>query len=76
MSVAIDLRLEGDGALGEYADKEILHAGNDAAPLVIAGLEGGMGSGRASLVIVFVETSVRLFLAAADAIRARFGNQS
>jgi hypothetical protein len=64
------------------ADGTLIHLGNDAA-IEIGGLEAGMASGRPSLAfcftlpdgrVVLAETSLVLFLAAADAFRARFGD--
>lgn len=83
--IEIDLRLEGDGAFDDWRDREILHAGNDGAPIRIALLEGGMTSGKPSVIFGFdlrqfdgqsgdvlaVETSAALFVAAARAIVAR-----
>lgn len=81
----LKLNLEGDGAYPDLAGRlhEVIHlADND--PLGITGLAGGMTSGRASVMlrfdlpdgrVVLAETSLRLFLMAADALRARYGDQ-
>ena len=51
--------------------------------MIIGGLEGGMDTGRPSVTImsvlddgtvVFGETSLRLFLMAADVLKAKFGD--
>ncbi len=81
MAQIIHLRLEGDAAFSDLADKteRVIHL---TGSFTIAALEAGMTSGRPSLAlridlpdgrVVIQETSVRLFLSAADAIRARFG---
>ncbi|KKL91887.1 hypothetical protein LCGC14_1166620 [marine sediment metagenome] len=78
----IHLRLDGDAAFSDLQDKmdKVIHLAGD---FTIAALERGMESGRPSLVlridlpdgrVVMQETSVRLFLAAAAAIRGRFGD--
>lgn len=81
---AIRLSLEGDGAWPDLVSKELIHLGNDAPPIRIAALRGGMNSGNTSVAIVIeigankvvlVETSLRLFLAAADALRAKYGSE-
>lgn len=81
--VAIDLNLEGDGIWPDLRGKHVIHL-TDGSTIGIAALPGGMRSGRPSVAIridldgqrvVFVETSLRLFLAAADALRARYGQE-
>ena len=83
MTQIIHLRLEGDGAFSDLQDKldQVIHL---TGPFTIAALEGGMTSGRPSIVIridlpdgkvILQETSVRLFLAAADSIKAKFGEK-
>lgn len=53
------------------------------APVVIGGLEGGMATGNPSVGIiveiepglaVFAQTSLKLFLAAADVLKAKYGD--
>ena len=82
--LAITLRLDGDGMLDDLGDRELVHLGNDAPPLRVGALAGGMASGRTSVAfgfelpdgrVVLAETSLRLFLAAADALRARYGDE-
>ena len=62
---------------------EHLHHLAEDAEIQIGGLERGMASGKPSLALVFVipggevvlaETSLALFLTAADAFKARFGD--
>lgn len=71
------IHLSGDGAWPDMASKEIIQVEN----LEVAALEGGMQSGQPSVAfridlpdgrVVFAETSMRLFLGAADAFRARY----
>ena len=68
----------GDGLFGDFKDRKIIHLGADAPPLRISVLERGMKSGKASLGIgfelpsgevVLAETSLKVFLAAADVLR-------
>ena len=65
----------------ELEPAEIIHLANDAPPIQVAVLEGGMRSGLPSLAlrldlpdgkIVIAETSARLFCTAARAILARY----
>jgi hypothetical protein len=81
--VALSLILHGDLAFPELKDKPVIHLGNDAPPIVIAGLEHGTESGAPSIVMrldlpdgqtVLAETTLKLFLTAADALRTRFGD--
>lgn len=80
----VDLRLQGDGAFpeleGMVGTSFLWH--DPHAPLTIAYLDGGMVSGKPSLVlrvdypggrVALAETSVDAFLAAARAISARAG---
>lgn len=80
--IALDLLLGGDGVWPELAEKEVIHLGNETV-LGIAALAGGMTSGSTSVMfrfdlpdgrVVLAETSLRLFLAAADALRERYGS--
>jgi hypothetical protein len=59
---------------------DVIHT---TGPIGIAGLEGGMESGKPSVAlridlpdgrVVLAETSLSLFLTAADALRARYGD--
>jgi hypothetical protein len=56
---------------------------NNKQPIRVAGLDDGMTSGKPSVAFgivlpdgrwVFAETSLRLFLTAADVLKARFGD--
>lgn len=76
--------LNGDGCWPDLAERRVVHLGNGAPPIQVAGLEGGMTSGAASVsirvdlpdgTVVVAETSLRLFLAAAAALSARFGTR-
>lgn len=76
----IAVKLSGDGAWPELKDKTL----DRASMIHVAILPGGMVSGRPSVAIrmdvpdtehcIFGECSLREFLAAADAIRARYGH--
>lgn len=60
--------------------KNVIHI---TTPMSVGGLAGGMGSGKPSVAIRFdlpdgnsiiAETSLELFLAAADALKTKFGD--
>lgn len=81
----IRINLVGDGSWDDLAGKQdqIIHLGNDAPPIGVWALAGGMTSGKPSVAIrfdlpdgkiVIAETSLALFLSAADALRARYGD--
>lgn len=64
---------------------KIIHLGNDAPPIGLAGLVGGMQSGRPSVVlridlpdgrVVLAETSLRLLVTAVDALRVHLEGDS
>jgi hypothetical protein len=72
--------LEGDGAFRDWQNREQHHT---LLPMRVSALEAGMESGDPSIMIgielengevVMAETSLRLFLTAADAFRARYGD--
>ena len=72
---------EKEGAFKDYAERKIIHLGEESPPIRIASLEKGMTSGKPSVAIgielptgelVLAETSLVLFLNAADILRARF----
>ena len=82
--LGLTIHLDGDRLIEDLADREIIHLGNDAQPIRIGALDGGMASGRTSVAfgfelpggqVVLAETSLRLFLVAADALRARYGDE-
>ncbi len=69
----------GNGAFANYQDRELIHLGDGAPPIRIVLLKHGMKSGKPSVGIVLelplgevviAETSLQVFLAAADALRA------
>jgi len=75
--LGLTIILDGDGAL---RGKEVEEADGE---LIVLALDGGMASGNPSVAIaieradgtyVFARTSMKLFLTAADAFRARFGD--
>lgn len=74
----LSIILDGDGSLREYAGKI-----ENAQLTKVIVLEGGMASGKPSVAVVVEtsdgraflgETSLSLFLAAADAFKARHGD--
>ncbi len=78
---ALELILEGDGAFADLATQPERIITKDAA-LTITALSGGTVGGRPSVMlrldlpdgrVVLAETTMRLFLMAADALRARYG---
>lgn len=61
----------------------LIWLGNNAKPIQVTGLDGGMVSGNPSVAIrldlpdgktVIAETSLALFLTAADALKSRYGD--
>jgi hypothetical protein len=80
---SIDLRLEGDGAIPEMAEAIKKNRVHNAEHIVLSALEGGMQSGKPSVVIaiplkdgswVHAQSSLRLFLACARALEIRYGD--
>lgn len=74
--------LDADGAWPELRGKKIHHISNDDV-IEVAALDGGMQSGLPSVMfridlpngeVVLAETSMRLFLNAAKAFMARYGD--
>jgi hypothetical protein len=74
--------LDGDNAWPDLVGKRVHHIGG-GGEIQVAGLEGGMQSGLPSVTIridlpngevVLAETSMRLFLNAAKAFMARYGD--
>jgi hypothetical protein len=79
-SANLKFEVDGDGCWPDLAGKKI-HNVTDA--MSIAGLSNGMGSGAPSVSIrfdledgsvVIGQTSLKLFLTTADALKARFGD--
>ncbi len=79
--ISMILKLNGDDAWPELKDKPIIHLANDAPPIQVCALEGGLASGRPSVAIridlpdgrsVIAETTARLFVSAGRAIWARY----
>jgi hypothetical protein len=79
--IGMSIILDGDNAWPDLRDKKIVHLANDAPPIQIAVLEGGLVSGRPSIALridlpngkhVVAETTARLFVTAARAIEARY----
>jgi hypothetical protein len=77
----IDITMDANGMLNDVPAEKLAHT---TEPLRIGGLAGGMGSGKPSVAIaaflpndggcVVAETSLALFLTAADALKARYGD--
>lgn len=79
--IAMNIKLDGENAWPELKDKDIIHLANDAPPISVAMLDGGLASGRPSIAIridlpdgrtVVAETTARLFCTAARAIMGRY----
>jgi hypothetical protein len=80
---SINLRLEGDGGIPEMAEAIKKNKVIEVDEIVLSALEGGMKSGAPSVSIgiplpdgrwVFAQTSLRLFLACAEALKIRYGD--
>ncbi len=78
--IGLDLQLDGDNCWPELKEKGYIEASLSG----IAGLPHGTVEGRPSVTVrielpdgqtVLAETTLRLFLRAAEALRARYGNQ-
>lgn len=77
----IDIILNGDGMVRDVPAEKLAYT---TEPIRVGVLEGGMSSGKPSVAIavflpndggcVVAETSLALFLSAADAFKARFGD--
>jgi hypothetical protein len=80
----LHLQLEGDGCWPDLFERLAKPCGpSEATGLHVAGLEGGMSGGKPSVTIRLdfadgssriVQTSLALFLIAADALRERYGD--
>jgi hypothetical protein len=79
--IGMNIKLDGDNVWPDLRDKTIIHLGQDAPPISVAVLNGGLASGRPSVAIridlpdgqtVVAETTARLFCTAAKAIMARY----
>lgn len=78
---AITIILNGDGAFNDVPPGKIIHT---LEPIRVAALANGMTSGKPSIALgvflpngggcVIAETSLVLFLSAADAMKARYGD--
>jgi hypothetical protein len=76
----LDLRIEGEGMLDDVPLDQIINVEDTVR---IGGLANGMSSGKPSVGIgamlpdgraVLIQTSLSLFLMAADALKARYGD--
>ena len=79
--IGLRLYLDGDGVWTDLPGKRVTHLANDAPPIQIAMLDGGMKTGRPSVAlridlpdgaVIIAETSARLLVTAAAAIHARY----
>lgn len=81
--ISMTVSLEGDGAWPDlqYRPTDIIHLSNDAKPIRVVVLNGGMETGRPSLAmridlpdgkVVVAETSARLFCSAAKLIMSKY----
>lgn len=77
--ISLELNLHGDGAWPDVTPETMVRAER----MRVAGLAAGMTSGLPSVAFcftlpdgkhVFAETSLRLFLTAADGLKARYGD--
>ena len=77
--ISMRLDLEGDGAWPELRLMKV----NVGTSMAVTAIRDGMQSGKPSVAfkietgpdeVTFVETSLALFLAAADALKARYGD--
>lgn len=84
---AMTINLDGDKCWpdleGKVGTDQVIHLGNDAPPIGLAVLPGGMSSGKPSVMFridlpdgraLLAETSMALFLTAADAMKGRYGD--
>jgi hypothetical protein len=81
--LALRIILDGDGSAMDLRERglELIHLGNDAEPIRVIYLPGGMASGKPSVGFVFelpdgkryvfAEISAALFIAAARAIATK-----
>lgn len=81
--ISISIILDGDGATADLAERglESIHLGNDAPPIRLTYLSGGMDSGKPSCAFIFelpggkqyviAETSAWLLVNAARTIQAK-----
>jgi hypothetical protein len=81
--ISLKLNMEGDGAWPDLAEKLALEKVLRSESIELAVLSGGMASGKPSVAIrinldddsvVIAETSLILFLSAADAFKAKYGD--
>lgn len=81
--ISLELKLDGDGAWPELAEAIQNNLVAKAVRLHVAGLRGGMVSGKPSVTLrldlddgtfAIAETSLALFLMTADALKARYGD--
>ena len=81
--IALTLKMEGDGAWPDMSEKLAEGKVLRSESIEMAVLKGGMASGKPSVAIridldddsvVFAETSLALFLSAADAFKAKYGD--
>ncbi|MGH6967771.1 MAG: hypothetical protein ACREEN_01525 [Stellaceae bacterium] len=79
--IQMNVILNGDNCWPDLKDKKIIHLANDAPPMQVALLDGGLQSGRPSVAlrvdlpdgqVLVAETTARLFCAAARAIMAKY----
>jgi hypothetical protein len=79
--IGMTITLQGDNAWPDLKEKPFVHLGNEAQPIKVAVLDGGMASGRPSVAIrldlpdgqtVVAETTARLFCTAARAIMGKY----
>ncbi len=81
-TMRVHLAAEGEAVFADLQRGEIVHVGNGAT-IRVTGLDAGVISGEPSVAMAFplpdgrwalIETSLRMFLTAADMLKARFGD--
>lgn len=84
MTLQVDINLEGNGAWKDLPPAEIIDVPSEGEPLRIAYLSKGMDSGAPSVGMlvtlpdgrrVFFQTSAKLFVWAAAAVKGRAGRE-
>lgn len=83
--IGLEIILDGEGCWPDLITENIMmvHLGNESPAIQVAGLGEGMLSGKPSVsfrldlpngTVVIAETSLALFLTAADALKAHYGD--
>jgi hypothetical protein len=79
----LEVILDGEGCWPDLAEKTVINLGNESKPIQVAALPKGLVSGKPSVSIrldlpdgnvVIAETSLALFLSAAETFRLHYGD--